>query len=370
MCAFKWNLCSSFALIGATLAYAIVVTTFGFHWQLLPGAIVGLVVVFFVANALGTFVASVQVGRYPFSSAIIGIGVALVTLFAGAVAIGITNFAIATNTETTRAPSGQPIWNVLAEVAPGNAIDYIAKPVVIGMTFGLLPAVLLGIVYGVMVHASFETNLAESPPARKRALAATVGTVLLLVLLGVSMMQLRWTAEQPADVPMAINECGEIFLATGVLAYCKGHPCTQGQCQWDLRQDAFALYVEPPADRDWRWTGGGIGTSRRPGEVKHNMYWARQKPEEFLSENTPRKYVSYGLRFDDDSIEISDQRFQFEPGMLMLVQYDDDWSITASVGADALSRTSLTIEDLQREFDRACTQATSCEKAFQIRRKP
>lgn len=363
---------TTFAALGAALAYIILLALFGFHWQLVPGGVAGLAAAYVVSTSLGGMAAGVQAGRHLPGSVVIGIGVALLTLLAGIVAIGLTNFAIETGRELVRAPSGQPFWNAVAEFAPQNARDFVAKPVFWGSAYGLLPAAVLGFIYGIVLRARFDATDIRALPTRKWMIAAAGGVVLMFVLLAASLMQGRSSgfrgAGQLADLPMAIAGCGELNMNRGVLAWCQGYPCKEGECQWDGLRDAFAVYVLPPDGGGWSWVGGGIGTGRRPEIIEHHTYWVRREPAGFLDEGTPRRHASYRLKFEDELIKVGDQAFKFDPGMLLVVRFSAGWSVTAGAGAEALEGTLLSDKDLQGLLDQACASRTQCEQSFRIRR--
>lgn len=336
MPALKWNLCTSFAAIGVGIAFPILFAIFGLYWQLLPGAVAGLVAAYVVSTALGTLALRLQFGRYPIGGIFASVGVAWATLIAGAVAITSANFLTAIIGALLHAPSGQPASNVLAEIAADYSADFIGDPLVIGIVFGILPAAVLGVIYGGMLRARFDGALAETPVARKWVRIAATFTMLFVLLLALAFVAFpRRAAESTAlmhQTPIAIRECGEAAAADGILAYCRGSPCENGECNWEIDQDAFKLHVRPPVGSDWRWAGGGIGTGRRPDVVKHNIYWVQYEPDGSLNEGSPRHYASYELIFKGKFVDIGTQRFIFEPGMQLKIQFLDDWSVTASAG--------------------------------------
>lgn len=367
----RWNLCTTFGAAGAGLAYAVLLAVFGVYWQLIPGAVAGLVAAYVVSTLLGALAIRLQLGRYLASSLIFGVSAGLLTLVTGAVAIGFGNFAVESIAELVRAPSGQPFWNVLAEVAPNYAADFIAQPVLAGGLFGFLPASVLGGIYGARLHARFEARSEPTGVSGKAALGVTGIALLFVVLLGGAFMlpvggQLLKTG-LPADLPIAVGGCGQLPLSNGMLAWCSGHPCENGQCQWETKQDAFAVYVQPPHGSEWSWVGGGIGSTRRPDVIRHTVFWVQREANGFILESSPRRHVNYQLRLAGEAIEIGDQRFAFVPGMLIGIQFSDDWSVTARVGIDALRDTGVTLRDLQSELDQVCTSQLGCENAFRIR---
>lgn len=339
MPALKWNLCTSFAAIGAVIAYAILFALFGFHWQLVPAAAAGLAAAYLASTVLGELALRFQLGRFSIASTIVGVGFAWCTLFAGTLAISLTNFVVAVIDRLAQAPSGQPVLNVLAEILPGYAQDLIKTPLAAGMLFGLLPGAVLGIVYGVLLRARFDKSLAEATSAGKWVMRASAATVLLVFLLGVALIVLPGVPgskptiiSHPAHMPIALRECGERKAATGVTAYCRGSPCERGVCDWEVELDAFEVHVRPPVGSTWEWSGGGIGTGRRRDLVTHNIYWVQFEPDGSLNQGSPRYHARYEMVFEGNFVKIGAQRFRFEPGMQLDIQFLEDWSVTARAG--------------------------------------
>ncbi len=366
-----WNLCTTFAAIGTAIAYALLFAMFGFHVMYLPGALAGALATYASGTALGHWAIRVQLGRYVTRSAVTGIGVALITLFLGALALGITNFAVETTRELVQAPAGQPFWNALAEFAPHNAERLIGPPVIAALFFGFIPAGVLGLIYGTLLHVRFNAGGTAPVPQRQSSVGATTGALLTVVLIAAvlttTFVGSGSDTSRRIEMPIAINECGSVSPGpASVLAYCRGYPCDQGECEWGVTQDAFALYVESPAGGGWKWTGGGLGTGRRPDLVQHNLYWVQPGPGGLFDESNPRRYVNYQLRFKGQTVEIGAEQFSFEPGMLFVVQFSDDWSFTAGAGRAGLQRTNLTVDDLQQVFDDACEMSDGCGAAFRI----
>ena len=366
-----WNLCTTFAAIGTALAYSFLLTLFGYYWVYLPGGLAGALAAYATSTALGLWAFRVQLGRSLIRSAVTGVGVALVTLFLGALALGVANFTVETTQDLISAPTGQTFWNALVEFAPHNTERLIGPPVAAALLFGFLPASVLGLIYGTMLHVRFDPGGVVPVTERRWTVGATGGTLLTVVLIAglvtTAFIGSTSNTSRRTEMPIAISECGGVLANhSGVLAYCRGHPCDQGECEWGVIQDAFALYVEPPVGGGWKWTGGGLGTARHPHLVQHNMYWVQPGSGGFFDENNPRKFVHYQLRFKGKTVEIGGEHFQFEPGMLFVIQFADDWSFTVGVGRDGLQRTQVTFDDLQQAFDDACTMPDSCKSAFQI----
>lgn len=366
-----WNLCTTFAAIGTAIAYSLLFAMIGYHLMYLPGALAGALAAYASGTALGHWAIRVQMGRNVTRSTVTGIGVALITLFLGALALGLTNFAVETTRELVQAPAGQPFWNALTEFAPHNAKRLIAPPVIAALFFGFMPAGVLGLIYGALLHVRFDANGTAPVSERHSSVGATAGALLTVVLIAVmattAFIGSSWDANRRIEMPIAISECGSASPdPASVLAYCRGHPCDQGECEWGVTQDAFALYVESPARGGWKWTGGGLGTGSRPDLVQHNMYWVQPGPGGLFDESNPRKYVNYQLRFKGETVEIGAAQFPFEPGMLFVIQFSDDWSFTAGAGHAGLQRTKMTIDDLQQVFNDTCEMSDGCEAAFRI----
>lgn len=366
----KWNLCTTFAAIGVAVAYAILFFIFGLHWQYLPGAIAGLGAGYLVSTLLGAGALRVQLGRHALSSMLVGAGIAWLTLLCITLAVAIATFFLEALLAVINAPAGQPFSNVLGEHLPGQASDFIGKPLVVGLVFGFMPAGILGVVYGIVLRNRFDPSQAQAPAARRWTLIASGGTLLTLLLAASMLVQSPITipaSEHYAGVPIAIRGCGEVPVASGVLAYCRGNPCENGECRWDEEQDAFALYVQPPEGTAWTWTGGGIGAGRQPNLLSHNTYWAQLEPDGSLIDSSPRWHASYDMVFSDKTLGIEGRPFRFEPGMLVRLQFTDDWSVTVSDAADSQQPGVASTADLQEALDEACANVIQCGTSFRIR---
>lgn len=331
-----WNLCTTFAASGAAVAYLILLAFFGLYWQLVPGALAGLVAAYVASTALGFVAQKIQLGRYPVAGIVVSVGFAWCTLFAGALAISLTNFFVAIVGGLLLAPSGQPTLNVLAEIAPGHGADLIKTPLAAGMWFGLVPAALFGIVYGISLRRRLDSSLVDATSTRKIVRGATGLTLLVPLLLAVTLVGIPVGGPGPAaryaNIPIAIRGCRESAASAGVEATCWGAPCARGECDWEVEQDAFVVYVRPPAGSSWQWVGGGIGTTQRLDSIRHNLHWAQREPDGSLSEGSPLRYASYELVFEDGFVNVGAQRFIFEPGMRLDIQFLQDWSVVASEG--------------------------------------
>ena len=329
----KWNLCTTFAAIGAAIAYAFLFFMLGFAWQLVPAAIAGLLAAYFVSTASGELARTTQMGRYRFAGVIASVGLAWCTLFAGSLAIALTVFATAIIDGLWQAPSGQPAFNVLQEIAPGHAKDLLMTPLVAGMWFGLLPAAVLGSIFGIVLGWRSDKALPVQASTRKQVRIAAAITLLFPFLLAAALIDVPLgnsdTAEYYARTPIAIRSCGESSWNQGVVASCSGAPCENGDCDWDVEIKAFTLHVRPPAEGTWRWVGGGIGTTDRPDIIRHNVYWAQFEPDDSLNDDSPRRYASYDLVIDGENVRIGESVFRFEPGMQLDVRFLQDWSVTA-----------------------------------------
>ena len=366
-----WNLCTTFAAIGLGIAYFVLVTMLGFHWVYVPGALAGLLTAYAISTPLGSWALRAQLGRSLILSLMTGVGVALATLIVGALAIGLSNFVVETIGGLMRAPAGQPFWNALAEIAPDNARSFVAPAVLAGLLYGFLPAATLGLLYGGLLRQRFDDGTVTKRRLPKTILTVTVTASMIVVLLAIVPVGLRSgffvTTARPDDLTVALGGCGETGMSRGVLAYCRGYPCAQGQCDWEIEQDVFAIYVEPPAGRGWKWVGGGLGTGRGPGQFEHNLYWVQPDSDGVFTESSPRRHTKYEMHFDGEEIEIGRQRFPLEPGMLLVIQFDEAWSYTAGVGHDGLMRTDVSVDQLQNAFDQMCAASTSCVTAFEIK---
>ncbi|NNF51508.1 MAG: hypothetical protein HKN59_03625, partial [Gammaproteobacteria bacterium] len=233
----KWNLCTSFAAAGTAIAYAFLFLLFGFHWQYVPAAIVGIVAAYGAGTALGELATRVQLGRYRVAGVIAGVGIAWCTLFAGTLAIALTTFAVATIDGLVAAPSGQPFTNVLAEIAPRLAKDLLKTPLVAGVLFGLVPAALLGIVYGFVLTRRFDGSATVIAANRAWVRGAAAVTLLLPLALFVALIGVPGGGSGYADtysnVPIAVRGCNSYETAAGAEAVCYGAPCVDGVCDWD-----------------------------------------------------------------------------------------------------------------------------------------
>lgn len=363
-----WNLCTTFAALGAAIAYGILLLLFGFHLVYLPGALLGLLAAYGVSSALGAALIRIGAGQRLIAALILGAACGLITLIAGAFALGVGFFATETARQISSAPSGQSLWNRLAEFAPHNATDFIVEPVLAGTLFGAIPALTLGLVFGGVLHARTAKSSVPTPPIKAWTFGGAVLVAAVPAVLWTSMTaSITGTADRYAALPMAIGACGQTIAGKGVLAYCKGFPCAEGRCDFDEAHDAFAIYVEPPPGAGWSWAGGGLGTTRRADEIGHHMYWVRRNPGGFMDENSPRRHQSFTLQFDGDQIVVGDHWFRFQPGMLFSVMYAEDWSYTVLHGADAQREGRLSVIALQQVLDDACADSPACEQAFQLR---
>lgn len=362
-----WNLCTSFAAVGALLAYAILALMFGIHWQLLPGALLGLLAAYVVSAALGAKLSRIGAGRSLVVAIILGCAVALLTLLAGALAVCAGNFAVETIREVAAAPAGQPLWNRLVEFIPDNAIKLLLTPLLVGVLIGAVPALALGLVFGVVLHARTDHQGSASPGLRVWAGGGAGLVVAVLAGIWWSMFSgVSRTSESLADGATVFGGCGEIALGEGVLAYCRSFSCTMQRCDYRQPEDALAILVKPPPNAGWSWAGGGLGSTTRFGEFAHNIYWVKRGPNGFLNEHSPRRHQQYRLRLDGEELVIGDEVFPFRHGMLLIVKYEQDWSLSVFHGSAALRETHLTVADLQRALDDSCAEMPACEQAFQI----
>ena len=360
-----WNSCTTFAAIGSALAYAILIPAFGLYWELVPGGIAGLIAVYAVSTATGNWLSSIGIRRLLPQCLITGIGAALITLLAGTCAIAATNLLVQAGIDVADAP-GLPLWNATIESLRSNAPEFLVQPIVAGVIYGKWPALLLGIAYGTTLRSVD----AVSTPRFAYIRVATGGSVFLLFLaVGPTIFATRdpgTRSHVPDGVPVAISGCGELAIASGVLAFCPASPCEQGMCDWSMTVDAFAVFVEGPPGGRWKSTGGGMGNTSSPHIVRHNINWVEPGADGHFDETNPRRRVGYEVRFDAQGIRIGRHRFEFEPGMLLVIRYADDWSYTVSVGEDALRGTGMTLELLQQRLDAICSMNFGCARRFRI----
>lgn len=351
-----WNLGTTFGAIGAAIAYVILHGLFGFHWALMPSALAGLAAFYGVSTWLGSRVLRSGHGQYLFRSLFAGILVALATLLAGTLAIAVSSFSVAAVEGINGKLCGQPVWNAMTEVVPDVAADFLVRPLLAGVFFGFRPATVLGTVFGILIYMRYDVA-GSGGSRRKRWLVGSFGGVFVLAALVVASVAversavgaLGWTAHRQ---PIVISGCGQQPLGDGVVGYCTGVPCNeQGACDWNVRQDAFAVYVVPPPGSGWKWAGGGMGTARSPEVVGHRLTWAQFEPDGSLTECSPRRHLRYAMRFEGEFIELGDQRFVFEPGMLLVVRIADDWSVSAVSGEEALAGLGVTASDLRAIVD-------------------
>ena len=365
-----WNTCTSFAAAGTTLAYAILISAFGWHWQLIPGGISGLVAAYAVSTMMGGWLARIGLERHFLLGVFAGVGAALLTLFAGCIALTVTNFIVWMAIEVSDAPSGQPFLNAVGELAPSYARDFVIEPVLAGLLYGQVPSIVLGVIYGVILAS--RTPDAKRSPVKGTApvyLASGIGVALVLVVGGTTMSVITRDggySHVPVGVPVAIGGCSSSTMPNGVLAYCEGSPCEEGYCDWDSRIDAIAVYVRGPENKQWRHTGGGIGNTSSPHVVRHNMWWVQPGSDGSFDESNPHRFVRYEFWFDRDNVVFREQSFEFKPGMLFVVRYSDDWSYAVSVGREALENTDVTFDQLQRVLDETCEIAGCRDRGFQI----
>ena len=144
---FSWNTATSFGLGGYVLAGFIAWTYLGWYWVYAPGAIVALLTGYFVSTSLG-----IPASRNTklFSCVAAGIGVALATLIAGVVALGVANTFIVWLDDVTAAGLGYGPFYSLEETLK----DFVLKPLLSVLIFGGWIALILGVAYGVVLYFS------------------------------------------------------------------------------------------------------------------------------------------------------------------------------------------------------------------------
>lgn len=182
-----WNAASTLGLVGFMIAYALVFAIVGPHGAnltVLLGAVAGLLAIYATSTALGAWTAGARAGRRLDSSLMAGIGVAIGTLLAAAVASGIAYFLMMLAQDVSSAYPGQDILGAVAQFAPMNAREHLAGIVALVLSFGLAPAVVLGLGYAAILRRAFaRSRLAEPPTTRPLATAAQL---LLLAALTVA----------------------------------------------------------------------------------------------------------------------------------------------------------------------------------------
>ena len=354
------------------LASLILLPVFGFFWIYVAGALVGILCAYAVSTAFGYWAHQVHLGQFLIRSILAGVAIAVTTLLLAALMLGTSIFVVETTRDLLSAPSGQPFGNAVSEFAPINATQFIAVPVAAAMLYGIVPATVLGFIYGMLLHIKTDSDIDSRRAVSTWLVGGLAGAIIVvgtLAALSFTVLTGNWRSQVPI-VPFAIGGCGSTRMASGVLAYCFGHPCEGNNCDWGNRQIVFVSYIEPATDGRWDWTGGGLGTTRRRDIVQHNMYWAQTAPGEYFDESDPYRYVKYQMHFKDGQVEIGGYRFQFEPGMLIVIRFADDWSFEVDVGSQAMNATGSSLAELRKTLNASCQESKDCGAPFAINSGP
>lgn len=138
-----------FGIAGFLLAIGIGFLFFGFFWVFVPGVVLSALATSAVATCLGRQleVHSVNFGLSVYL--VFGVGIALLTLLSGILALGVTNVVMATVDDAFSLNLGLGPWISLAHAVD----DYVVKPVLGVVIFGGPIAGIFGLAYGVTVYA-------------------------------------------------------------------------------------------------------------------------------------------------------------------------------------------------------------------------
>src|SRR5688500_8032785 len=141
-----WASATWCGLVGYLMAATIVVGLDGWYWVFLPALIASAPAVYGASTWLGTLA---ERKSHQFLVAVaVGIGVALTTLIAGAVAVGAVNVLLSWVDEVTSAGLGLgPYYSIWASVRA-----YLINPTAAALIFGGWIAVILGVAYGLQLY--------------------------------------------------------------------------------------------------------------------------------------------------------------------------------------------------------------------------
>jgi hypothetical protein len=141
-----WNTATSFGLGGYLLAGFIAWAYLGWYWVYLPGALAALMAGYIVSTSLGALAAR---NTKLLGCIVAGMGVAVATLTAGVLALGVANVFLVWLDDVTAAGWGYgPFYSV------GKTLeDFVLKPLLTVLIFGGWIALILGLVYGVALYS-------------------------------------------------------------------------------------------------------------------------------------------------------------------------------------------------------------------------
>jgi hypothetical protein len=141
-----WNKATSFALAGYLLAGVIAWAYVGWFWAYLPGLLVALLTGYGTSTWLGS---RAERKSTLLGCLLAGVGVAVVTLCAGVIALGVTNILLAWVDGVTSAGWGYGPLKSVAKVFEG----YILRPLLTVLAFGGWIAFVLGVAYGASLYS-------------------------------------------------------------------------------------------------------------------------------------------------------------------------------------------------------------------------
>ena len=150
-----WNKATSFSLAGYVLAGVIAWMYVGWYWVYLPGSLIALLVGYAVSTRLGKIAAR---NSNLLTCSLAGVGVAVATLAAGVLALGVANVFLVWLDGATSAGWGLgPLSSVT-----GAFKGYVFKPLLTVFLFGGWIAVVLGLIYGVSLYLTRKSELSRA----------------------------------------------------------------------------------------------------------------------------------------------------------------------------------------------------------------